>query len=167
MSDLETPLNAPEPHNPGVSDRAQPSRAHDAGEHALRVRHHRQIQRDAERLKILESEVFEEALQGARDTMRYYSLPDDATVPPEQWVSALGEEQAWFRFRRVKAGQTKASETPIGAKFATAVMTGTLRNRDEQQRAPQLNVAVVRLREVPQVEFPVLVLQDGSRERSR
>lgn len=106
-----------------------------------------------------ENQLFADATAVVRDAIQFYDLGFDEEEVPEEWIKALGEEEAVKRFRRVKAGQKSAKEAPIGVKVAMSVATSIIKARGNERSGPKLNVNVAifpSLEEYPQYdEIPV------------
>lgn len=114
--------------------------------------------RQVERLREMQDDIFERALRVVDGATRFAEIAPDATEPPAEWIYELGKEQAMVRFRAAQAGWMNVKTSPVGIKVATTMASSILKARAlENTGSKTLNVQVVHwsgpVREFPEQEI--------------
>lgn len=107
-----------------------------------------------DRLQGLEDKLFDQAIGVVTDVMGFSEIPFSAVSPPDEWLLVMDEEEAWRKFRNVKAGQMKSADAPSGVKVAQNIATGIMKTRALRGAAPVLNIQLVQLTVGPEHVYP-------------
>ena len=113
----------------------------------------------AKGLQAIEDRLLAQAMEVTTRAMQFGDISPKLTKPPHEWLEEMGKEEAWRKFRYIKAGQMPASMAPAGVKVAVAVTMGVLKSRAIKQ-GPRLAINVVQLTEEPMRTYPTQVIDE-------
>lgn len=104
--------------------------------------------------------IFEQASRVTEDTLLFRDLDPAADAPPEKWVSELGTDEAWKRFRVARSAWMSAKEAPVGIKVAKELVIGISKALGDSAQAPRIiNMQKVTVHTGPAPEFPIIEVE--------
>ena len=107
-----------------------------------------------ERIKSIESEVFQSASEVTLGAFRFADIDPEATEPPQAWIDAHGREEALKRFRLAKAGAEGAKTAPAALRMAAALVAAGIKAKAMEKAGPRaLAIQFVQM-SAPLPDFP-------------
>lgn len=99
----------------------------------------------AQKTQAVEDEIFMEAAEVVRDSLKFADIDEDSDKPPRKWLEELdGDADALERRMRVaKASWKGPKDAPMGIHNAKGILTALSKVRAERLGPRQLNVVAI------------------------
>lgn len=111
-------------------------------------------------LRKAQKKLLDKSTRVIEDALLFRDIDPGSQVPPEEWVTKLGQVEAERRFRVAQAAWMSAKEAPVGFKIAKDVFVGISKALSSDNGAPKiLNMQAVQINLAPPQVLPVVKIE--------
>jgi hypothetical protein len=120
--------------------------------------------KEAQALQIQQSEnnLFQQSLSIMQGAMSFCDIKPGQTETPQEWIDALGKEEADRRFLAASYAMMTKKDSPVGLTLALAAATTIIKARSTEKAAPKsLNLTMVKMIAPPQ-QYDVVDIDEST-----